>query len=171
MFSVAASLLSIRFPECPCRSCDCAPYAWGADCSVSVVTQRICVMNDSRPWFCDKPACIASRDEAYTLDGHSAQCVGEPLDACPRRCDGRGACVCNRGSCRCECYEGFTGKSCSEASAAPKADAPCVNAPCVKSACSVRQKCMLRASKVHAPCACMRARARACHPGVLRQRS
>uniref|UniRef100_A0A7S4B4E5 EGF-like domain-containing protein n=1 Tax=Chrysotila carterae TaxID=13221 RepID=A0A7S4B4E5_CHRCT len=97
--------------------CDCAPYAWGADCSVSVVTQRICVMNDSRPWFCDKPACIASRDEAYTLDGHSAQCVGEPLDACPRRCDGRGACVCNRGSCRCECYEGFTGKSCSEATA------------------------------------------------------
>lgn len=43
--------------------CDCGPYAWGARCSIPVVTQKICVYNDSRPWFCDKPACVTSRTE------------------------------------------------------------------------------------------------------------
>ena len=94
--------------------CDCGPYWWGADCSIPVVTQKICVYNDSRPWFCDKPACVASRAERVTAVGGApaatgVACVGNPLKYCPDQCHGRGACV-RPGVC--ECYEGFEGPSC-----------------------------------------------------------
>ena len=101
------------------QRCDCGPFAWGADCSVAVVTQTICVMNDSKPWFCDKPACVSRADERVSAGGEfgarsaealqaKVRCVGEPLQNCPGGCSGRGAC---RGR-TCACYDGYTGPSC-----------------------------------------------------------
>ena len=108
--------------------CDCEPYAWGADCSVAVVTQTICVYNDSAPWFCDKPSCVSRTDEFYTLGGARQKCVGEPLTKCPRRCSGRGRCV--RGSCACSA--GFGGISCDE----PVEETKCMGG------CSGRGRCL-----------------------------
>ena len=108
----------------PTNRCDCAPYHWGSDCSLPVVTKGICVMNDSRPWFCDKPACIHSSDERPSpliplKGGHPlkglppykfgpSRCVGEPLDGCPLSCSGNG--VCEGG--KCQCFVGFRGEAC-----------------------------------------------------------
>ena len=92
----------------PSGRCDCAPYHWGADCSIPVITQRICVYNDSSPWFCDKPACVESRGERASAAGVSTACVGNPLAGCPMKCSGRGMCV--GGSC--SCNEGFGGQAC-----------------------------------------------------------
>jgi hypothetical protein len=92
----------------PLRRCDCGPFAWGADCSISVVTQTICVYNDSRAWFCDKPACAARGDEVASAAGEQMRCVGEPLGGCPRGCSGRGRC--SRGVCA--CFDGFHGDAC-----------------------------------------------------------
>lgn len=99
----------------PLRRCDCGPFAWGADCSVSVVTQTICVYNDSRPWFCDKPACNQSGGELTAAGaapgaGGPEPCVGAPLSGCERGCSGRGRCA--RGVCA--CYDGYRGRACAE---------------------------------------------------------
>lgn len=108
--------------------CDCGPYAWGADCSIPVVTQKICVYNDSRPWFCDKPACIHStQDRVSAAPGEpSVGCVGTPLSQCAAKCHGRGACV--RGTCA--CYEGYEGAQCERP----------VETPCLGN-CSGRGEC------------------------------
>ena len=95
----------------PLRRCDCGPFAWGADCSVSVVTQTICVHNDSRPWFCDKPACEKNGGEpvapgAAPGAGGGQLCVGDALGGCERSCSGRGRCA--RGVCA--CYDGYRGR-------------------------------------------------------------
>ena len=91
--------------------CDCGPYMWGANCSIPVVTQTICVYNDSSPWFCDKPACLHSTAEvAVAAPGEPPRkCVGAPLFNCPRGCHGRGAC---KAGGRCFCYEGYGGVDC-----------------------------------------------------------
>jgi hypothetical protein len=91
--------------------CDCGPYSWGADCSIPVVSQTICVHNDSSPWFCDKPACIKAAIESYSAAPGSPprRCVGAPLSQCPKGCHGRGACI---GGGRCACYEGYSGTEC-----------------------------------------------------------
>ena len=96
--------------------CDCGPYTWGADCSIPVVTQTICVYNDSQPWFCDKPACMHKPDEmiAPYVGGPPRRCVGAPLDRCPQSCHGRGACM----GGRCACYEGYQGVDCATPSPA-----------------------------------------------------
>ena len=90
--------------------CDCGPYAWGADCSIAVVTQKICVYNDSRPWFCDKPACLRAPGESYSYSAQTApvRCVGTPLAACPHSCHGRGSCHAST----CACFEGYGGADC-----------------------------------------------------------
>ena len=65
--------------------CDCGPYHWGADCSIPVVTQKICVYNDSKPWFCDKPACInTTSDRVAVAPGRVARAPPPPSPARPR---------------------------------------------------------------------------------------
>lgn len=100
------SLHGVCTPE---GMCDCAPYYWGPDCSIPVVTQKICVYNDSQPWFCDKPACVHSKTEVFTHGGISSECVGPVLSRCQMQCSGRGSC--RHG--RCDCYDGFEGEACS----------------------------------------------------------
>ena len=95
----------------PSGRCDCGPYYWGPDCSIPVRTQQICVYNDSRPWFCDKPACVDTRGETRTVAGVTSTCVGAPLAACPSKCSGRGSCQAGV----CACYEGFKGEACESA--------------------------------------------------------
>ncbi|EOD25588.1 hypothetical protein EMIHUDRAFT_457504 [Emiliania huxleyi CCMP1516] len=72
----------------------------------------VCVMNDSAPWWCELPACEASKAEraAPVLGAPPRQCTGEPLSACPSSCNGRGSCL--GGACR--CYAGFRGAACEE---------------------------------------------------------
>ena len=120
--------------------CDCGPYAWGADCSIPVITQKICVYNDSKPWFCDKPACVERRGEMVSVaPGEPAvRCEGTPLGECKERCHGRGACS---GSSRtCLCYEGFVGSTCEAA-----APATCLGG------CSGRGECHRGWCKCRAP--------------------
>ena len=90
--------------------CDCGPYRWGAACSIPVVTQKICVYNDSNPWFCDKPACIRSSSESVAAAPGlpAVRCVGAPLSQCPEQCHGRGACM----GGLCACFEGYVGATC-----------------------------------------------------------
>jgi hypothetical protein len=103
--------------------CDCPRHRWGAACELHVqpalartwLHHGWCVYNDSSPFFCDKPLCERSRAETHSTGaigtrggGQQEACVGDPLDGCRDRCNGKGTCK----SGRCECIPGYSGRAC-----------------------------------------------------------
>mmetsp|Transcript_13903 Transcript_13903/g.42397 ORF Transcript_13903/g.42397 Transcript_13903/m.42397 type:complete len:751 (-) Transcript_13903:639-2891(-) len=107
----------------PLGRCDCPRHRWGPVCehlvepaiSRTTIFHGWCVYNDSSPWFCDKPLCTSSMGSFMSVSrsGRSAptteRCVGEPVDRCPSRCNGKGTCAPN-GACR--CIPGYRGPMC-----------------------------------------------------------
>lgn len=117
--------------------CDCPRHRLGPVCELHVepavsrthLHHGWCVYNDSSPFFCDKPLCEHATNESHRVvarlgvgrggstgfHGRRRQggprrelCLGDPLDTCPSRCNGKG--TCRRG--RCSCIPGYSGAAC-----------------------------------------------------------